>query len=89
MEIKVEIFAKLVLSFIIPIQAGKGPEATGVPVQQQGTWPATPLNLGIQRKVTMTGQQQQGPGGTPQASRGGMGNTQQNRVCNKRALTFF
>ncbi|XP_067434740.1 RNA-binding protein 33 isoform X2 [Thunnus thynnus] len=60
--------------------AGKGPEAMGVPVQQQGTWSATPLNQGVQRKVTMAGQQPQGPGGTPQASRGGMGNPQQNRV---------
>ncbi|XP_029978968.1 RNA-binding protein 33 isoform X2 [Sphaeramia orbicularis] len=59
---------------------GKGPEATGVPVQQQGTWSATPLNQGVQRKVTMTGQQPQGPSATPQASRGGMGNPQQNRV---------
>ncbi|KAM7369830.1 hypothetical protein PAMP_011120 [Pampus punctatissimus] len=61
--------------------AGKGPEAMGVPGQQQGTWSATPLNQGIQRKVTMTGQQQQGPGGTPQASRGGMANPQQNRAA--------
>ncbi|XP_028288352.1 RNA-binding protein 33 isoform X2 [Parambassis ranga] len=60
--------------------SGKGPEATSGPVQQHGTWPASPLNQGIQRKVTMTGQQPQGPGGTLQASRGGMGNPQQNRV---------
>lgn len=60
--------------------SGKGPEATNAPMQEQGTWPATPLNQGVQRKVTMTGQQQQGPGGTSQASRGGMGNPQQNRV---------
>lgn len=56
------------------------PESSGSPAQQQGAWPAAPLNQGVQRKVTMTGQQQQGPGGTPQASRGGMGNPQQNRV---------
>ncbi|KAE8279803.1 RNA-binding protein 33 Proline-rich protein 8 RNA-binding motif protein 33 [Larimichthys crocea] len=48
--------------------------------RQQDTWSATPVNQAVQRKVTMTGQQQQGPGGTPQASRGGMGNPQQNRV---------
>ncbi|XP_070784079.1 RNA-binding protein 33 isoform X2 [Enoplosus armatus] len=60
--------------------SGKGPVATSSPVQQQGTWSATPLNQGIQRKVTMTGQQPQGPGGAPQASRGGMVNPQQNRV---------
>ncbi|XP_023143314.2 RNA-binding protein 33 isoform X1 [Amphiprion ocellaris] len=60
--------------------SGKGPEDTSSPAHQQGTWPASPLNQGIQRKVTMTGQQQQGPGGTPPASRGGMGNPQQNRV---------
>ncbi|XP_049421842.1 RNA-binding protein 33 isoform X1 [Epinephelus fuscoguttatus] len=57
--------------------SGKGPVPASSPVQQQGTWPATPLN---QRKVTMTGQQQQGPGGTPQVGRGVMGNPQQNRV---------
>ncbi|XP_014904866.1 RNA-binding protein 33 isoform X1 [Poecilia latipinna] len=60
--------------------SGKGPEATSSPVQQQGTWQAPPLNQGIQRKVTMMGQQQAGPGGTPQASRGGSGDTQQSRV---------
>ncbi|XP_031588391.1 RNA-binding protein 33 isoform X2 [Oreochromis aureus] len=60
--------------------SGKGPEATSSPVQEQGAWPAASLNQGIQRKVTMTGQQQQGPGGPSQASRGGMGNPQQNRV---------
>ncbi|KAM9337178.1 RNA-binding protein 33 [Symphorus nematophorus] len=61
--------------------SGKGPVAADGSVQQQGTWPASPLNQGVQRRVTMTGQQQQqGPGGTPQASRGGMGNPQQNRV---------
>ncbi|XP_067341852.1 RNA-binding protein 33 isoform X2 [Channa argus] len=59
---------------------GKMPETTDSPAQQQGAWPATPLNQGVQRKVAMTGQQQQGPGGTPQASRGGMGNPQQTRV---------
>ncbi|XP_026148704.1 RNA-binding protein 33 isoform X2 [Mastacembelus armatus] len=60
--------------------SGNGPETTSNPVQQQDTWLATLLNQGIQRKVTMTGQQQQGPGGTLQAMRGGMGNPQQNRV---------
>ncbi|XP_070708742.1 RNA-binding protein 33 isoform X7 [Pempheris klunzingeri] len=60
--------------------SGKGPVPSDGPVQQQGTWSATPHNQVVQRKVTMTGQQQQGPGGTPQASRGGMGNPQQNRV---------
>ncbi|XP_051267323.1 RNA-binding protein 33 isoform X3 [Dicentrarchus labrax] len=60
--------------------SGTGPVATDGPVQQQGTWPATPLNQVVQRKVTMTGQQQQGPVETPQAGRGGMGNPQQNRV---------
>ncbi|XP_019943152.2 RNA-binding protein 33 isoform X2 [Paralichthys olivaceus] len=58
----------------------KGPEATGGQAQQQGNWPATATNQGVQRKVTMAGQQQQGPGGTPQAGRGGIGNQQQNRV---------
>lgn len=37
----------------------------------------------------MTGQQQQGPGGTPQASRGGMSNPQQSRVCHKWAFIFL
>ncbi|XP_026217223.1 RNA-binding protein 33 isoform X2 [Anabas testudineus] len=60
--------------------SGKMPEATGSPVQQQGTCPTTPLIQGVQRKVTMTGQQQQGAGGTLQASRGGMANPHQNRV---------
>ncbi|XP_038585462.1 RNA-binding protein 33 isoform X1 [Micropterus salmoides] len=60
--------------------SGKVPVAADSPVQQQGNWSATPLNQVVQRKVTMTGQQPQGPGGTPQASRGGMGNPQQNRV---------
>nr|CBN82036.1 RNA-binding protein 33 [Dicentrarchus labrax] len=61
--------------------SGTGPVATDGPVQQQGTWPATPLNQVVQRKVTMTGQQQQGPVETPQAGRGGMGNPQQNRAA--------
>lgn len=65
------------------------PEDTGSPVQQQGTCPATPLNLGVQRKVTMTGQHEQGPSGTLQASRGGMGNAHQNRVCCKWTQAFF
>ncbi|XP_078136267.1 RNA-binding protein 33 isoform X4 [Sander vitreus] len=60
--------------------SGKGPVAAGGPLQQQGTWSATPLNQAVQRKVTMTAQQQQGPGGTPQAGRGVMSNQQQNRV---------
>ncbi|XP_027861477.1 RNA-binding protein 33 [Xiphophorus couchianus] len=60
--------------------SGKGPEATSSPAQQQGTWQAPPLNQSIQRKVTMMGQQQAGPGGTPQASRGGSGDAQQSRV---------
>ncbi|CAJ1082049.1 RNA-binding protein 33 isoform X2 [Xyrichtys novacula] len=60
--------------------SGKGPIAADAPMQQQGTWPAPSLNQGVQRKVTVTGQQQQGPGGTPQAGRGGMGNPQQSRV---------
>nr|XP_046227758.1 RNA-binding protein 33 isoform X2 [Scatophagus argus] len=59
---------------------GKGPVATECPEQQQGTWSGTPHNQAVQRKVTITGQQQQGAGGTPQAGRGGMGNPQQNRV---------
>lgn len=61
--------------------SGKGPEATSGPAQQQqGTWQASPLNQSIQRKVTMMGQQQAGPGGTPLASRGGLGDAQQSRV---------
>ncbi|XP_037613308.1 RNA-binding protein 33 isoform X3 [Sebastes umbrosus] len=61
--------------------SGKGPVAAGSPVPQQGTWPATPPNEAVQRKVTMTGQQQQqGPGATPPAGRGVVGNPQQNRV---------
>nr|XP_020457921.1 RNA-binding protein 33 isoform X4 [Monopterus albus] len=60
--------------------SGKGPETTCTPVQQQGTWLASLLNQGIQRKVTMPGQQQQGLGAAPQASQGGMVNPQQNRV---------
>lgn len=59
---------------------GKVPVASDGPAPQQGTWSATPVNQAVQRKVTMTGQQQQGPGGAPQASRGGTGNPQQNRV---------
>nr|XP_015810108.2 RNA-binding protein 33 isoform X1 [Nothobranchius furzeri] len=60
--------------------SGAGPEATSSPVQQQSSWQASPLNQSVQRKVTMMGQQQQGPGGAPQASRGGRGNAQQSRV---------
>ncbi|MED6244428.1 hypothetical protein ATANTOWER_009945 [Ataeniobius toweri] len=60
--------------------SGKEPEASGGPVQQQGAWQASPLNQSIQRKVTMMGQQQTGPGGTPQASRGGLGDAPQSRV---------
>ncbi|XP_019127181.2 RNA-binding protein 33 isoform X1 [Larimichthys crocea] len=60
--------------------SAKGPAVTDGPAQEQDTWSATPVNQAVQRKVTMTGQQQQGPGETPQASRGGMGNPQQNRV---------
>ncbi|KAM6900290.1 RNA-binding protein 33 [Xenentodon cancila] len=60
--------------------SGKGPEATSGAVQQQGTGQAALLNQGVQRKVTMTGQQQQGPGGTPQAGLGGMADSQQSRV---------
>ncbi|CAG5896046.1 unnamed protein product [Menidia menidia] len=60
--------------------SGKGPEATSSPVQQQGDWQSSPLNQSVQRKVTMMGQQQETPGGTPHASRGGMGNPQQSRV---------
>ncbi|XP_029002591.1 RNA-binding protein 33 isoform X2 [Betta splendens] len=60
--------------------SGKMAETTGSPVQQQGTCPITPLIQGIQRKVTMTNQSPQGPGGTLHAGRGGLGNTHQNRV---------
>ncbi|XP_072235061.1 RNA-binding protein 33 isoform X2 [Leuresthes tenuis] len=60
--------------------SGKGPEATSSPVQQQGNWQSSPLSQGVQRKVTMMGQQQQTPGGTPQASCGGVANPQQSRV---------
>ncbi|XP_029313261.1 RNA-binding protein 33 isoform X2 [Cottoperca gobio] len=60
--------------------SGKGPVAAGSPVQQQGTWSPPPLNQAVQRKVTMTGQQQEGAGGTPQAGLGVMGSPQQNRV---------
>ncbi|KAM9331903.1 RNA-binding protein 33 isoform 2-T2 [Pholidichthys leucotaenia] len=59
---------------------GMGNEATSSPVQRQDTWPTLPLNQGVQRKVTMTAPQQQGPGGALQTSRGEMGNPQQNRV---------
>ncbi|XP_074549185.1 RNA-binding protein 33 isoform X2 [Halichoeres trimaculatus] len=59
---------------------GMGSVPVDAPTQQQGTWTASSLNQGVQRKVTVTGQQQQGPGGAPQAGRGGMGNPQQNRV---------
>ncbi|XP_041669683.1 RNA-binding protein 33 isoform X2 [Cheilinus undulatus] len=59
---------------------GKGPVAADTPAQQQGTWQTTPHNQAIQRKVTVAGQQLQGPGGAPQAGRGGTGNPQQNRV---------
>ncbi|MEQ2187371.1 hypothetical protein GOODEAATRI_004043, partial [Goodea atripinnis] len=71
---------KSVFFSILPIQSGKEPEASGGPVQQQGAWQASPLNQSIQRKVTMMGQQQTGPGGTPQASRGGLGDAPQSRV---------
>lgn len=68
-------------SSIVLIQSGKGPEATsGLAQQQQGTWQASPLNQSIQRKVTMMAQQQSGPGATPLASRGGLGDAQQSRV---------
>lgn len=60
--------------------SGKGPASAGGPVQQQGPWSASPLNPAVQRKVTMTGQQQQGPGGTPPAAQGVLGTPQQNRV---------
>ncbi|XP_070842356.1 RNA-binding protein 33 isoform X3 [Chaetodon trifascialis] len=65
---------------VVKLSTGKGPVATDSTAQQQGTCSATPINKAVQRKVTMTGQQQQGGGGTLQASRGGMGNPQQNRV---------
>lgn len=49
-----------------------GAEITGVPV--------TPQNQGVQRKVTMAGQQLQGPNVPQQPNQGGLANTQQNRV---------
>nr|XP_020507741.1 RNA-binding protein 33 isoform X1 [Labrus bergylta] len=58
----------------------KGTVAADTLAQQPGAWPVTPLNQGVQRKVTVTGQQPQGAGGAPQAGRGGTGNPQQNRV---------
>lgn len=70
-------------------QGAKGSVAGDSPAQQQGTWSATPQNQAIQRKVAMTGQQQQGTGRALQAGRGGMGNKQQNRVCHKWGFTFF
>ncbi|XP_057680397.1 RNA-binding protein 33 isoform X1 [Corythoichthys intestinalis] len=63
---------------------GKGPQATGMPVQQQfhhrGSWPDNPVRQGVQRKVTMGGQQLHSAGGMQQAGRGGIANLQQNRV---------
>ncbi|XP_056289778.1 RNA-binding protein 33 isoform X2 [Pseudoliparis swirei] len=59
--------------------SGNGSAVAAEPVQQQGSWSATPVNQAVQRKVTMTGQQQ-APGGTPQAGRGVTGNPPQNRV---------
>ncbi|XP_061877616.1 RNA-binding protein 33 isoform X2 [Entelurus aequoreus] len=56
--------------------AGKGAEAINIPMQhqQQGVWLENPVKQGVQRNVTMAGQQQQGAG------RGGIGHLQQNRV---------
>lgn len=74
---------------VVPHQGVKGPVPPDSPEQQQGTWSATPQHQTIQKKVAVTGQQQQGVGGAPQASRGGMGNQQQNRVRHKCVLAFF
>uniref|UniRef100_A0A3P9HQL7 RNA binding motif protein 33a n=1 Tax=Oryzias latipes TaxID=8090 RepID=A0A3P9HQL7_ORYLA len=60
--------------------SGKGLEANSSPVQQQGNWEGPPLNQGIQRMVTIVGQQQQGPGGALQANRVDISNQQQGRV---------
>ncbi|XP_054621874.1 RNA-binding protein 33 isoform X2 [Dunckerocampus dactyliophorus] len=52
---------------------GKGPEAMNIPMQhqQQGAWSENPLKQGIQRNITMAGQQ---------TSQGVMGHLQHNRV---------
>nr|XP_057916931.1 RNA-binding protein 33 isoform X2 [Doryrhamphus excisus] len=60
---------------------GKGPEAVNIPIQhqQQGAWSENPLKQGIQRNITMGGQQAS-RGGIQQTSQGVMGHLQQNRV---------
>lgn len=64
-----------------PCQGGQEPMDTDSQLQQQDTGAAAPPNQANQRKVGVTGQQQQGAGRAPQAIRGVMGNQQQNRVC--------
>lgn len=55
-------------------------EVTGVPVKEQGTWSTTPHTQGVQRKVSVAGQQQPGPNVTDQPNQGGLVDPQQNRV---------
>ncbi|XP_028290275.1 RNA-binding protein 33 isoform X2 [Gouania willdenowi] len=57
---------------------GINPEATTVPIEQQGTWPAPLFNHDAQRTVTMVEQPQAEQGGAPQANRAD--NPPQNRV---------
>ncbi|XP_061613939.1 RNA-binding protein 33 [Phyllopteryx taeniolatus] len=73
---------------VVKLSGGPGQslEATGIPIQQQqhhhhqGTWPDNPLRQGVQRKITMGGQQLYGAGGMQQVGRGSIGNPQQSRV---------
>ncbi|XP_061660864.1 RNA-binding protein 33 isoform X2 [Syngnathoides biaculeatus] len=70
---------------VVKLSGGPGqiPEATGIPMQQQhqqGTWQDKPLRQGVQRKITVGGQQLYGAGGMQQVGRGGIGNPQQSRV---------
>lgn len=61
-------------------QGAKVPAASDGSEQQQGARSVAPMNQSIQRKVTVTGQQQQAAGRALQANRGAMGHQQQNRV---------
>lgn len=70
--------------FCCHYQGAKGPAASDGSEQQQGARSVAPMNQSIQRKVTVTGQQQQQAAGRAlQANRGAMGHQQQNRVHHK------
>lgn len=67
-------------------QGAKGPAANEGSEQQQGARSVAPMNQSIQRKVTVTVQQQQAAGRALQANQGAMGHPQQNRVRHKWGL---